>query len=112
MILPDLTSTDTAAIAAVGSMVVPPVVSLLKQEKWSAQVKQLIAAVLSAVVALAGLALAGASFSASNIVSLLALIFMGSQVVYGAYFRGSAVEVKLSTIGTKKPAPAPAPAAS
>ena len=111
MILPSLSATDTAAISAVGSMVAPPLVSLIKQEKWSAQLKQLIAAVLSAAIALAGLAVAGASFSVANIVTLLALIFMGSQAVYGAYFRNSAVETALRSLGKKK-APAPAPVAA
>lgn len=111
MILPNLSATDTSAIAAVGSVVVPPLVSLLKQQKWSAQVKQLIAVAISAAVAVVGLLLAGASFNVTNIASLIALIFTGSQVAYGAYFRGSTVETALSAVGGKAKSVTP-PAAS
>lgn len=109
MIIPNLTAVDTASISAVGSVVVPPLVSLLKREKWSAQVKQLIAFAIAAIVTVAGLLIAGASFSTTNIASLVALIFTGSQVAYGAYFRGSAVETALSAVGSKAKTVASAP---
>ncbi len=104
----NLTPIEVGTISAVGSAVVPPIVSLLKTAKMSAQVKQLIALVVSAAVAVVGIVLAGASFETTPLVELVALVAAGSQVTYGAYFRGSVVETALTRVGAHHVKPAPA----
>lgn len=97
-------ASDTVTIAAIGAAVVPLVVSFLKQQKWSAQVKQLVAAGCSVVVAAVGVAVTTHNWGELNLVELATMVFAGSQVVYGTYFRGSVVETKLTAIGSKTPA--------
>jgi len=97
-----LSPTEIGTISAVGSVVVPPIVSLLKTSKMPAQVKQLIALVVSAAVGVAGIAIAGASFTTTPLVELVALVASGSQIAYGAGFRHSVVETALSKVGNKK----------
>lgn len=96
-----LDATTVGTIAAVGSAVIPPVVSLLKREHWSAQVKQAIAGLASIVVAVVGIALTVHNWSALNLTTLAALAYAGSQLVYGVYFRGSVVETRLTSLGSK-----------
>lgn len=96
-----MNATDTATITAIGAAVVPLVVSFLKREKWSASLKQLIAGAVSLVVAVAGIALSTRNWSAVNLTSLAALSFAGATLVYGTYFRGSVVETRLSSFGSK-----------
>lgn len=96
-----------ATITAIGSLVVPPVVSLLKRENWNPQVKQLIAGVLSLGVAAAGIAIVEPADFGLSLVTLGGLIYAGSQIVYGAYFKNSTVESALAKLGSKSVPPAP-----
>lgn len=92
-------------ITAIGSLVVPPVVSLLKRENWSAEVKQLIAGVLSLGVAAAAIAIVEPADFGLPLLTLGGLIYAGSQFVYGAYFKNSTVETTLARIGSKSTVP-------
>ena len=102
-------ASDTVTIAAIGAAVVPLVVSFLKQQKWSAQVKQLVAGACSVAVAAIGVAVTTHNWGTVNLSELATMVFTGSQLVYGAYFRGSVVETQLAAIG-RKPAVTTPPA--
>jgi hypothetical protein len=97
-----LSPTELGTISAIGAAVVPPVVSFLKRQHWTAQTKQAIAFAVSAVVAVVGIAITGASWAPTQLASLIGLVFLGGQAVYGAYFRGSAVDSKLTSVGSRK----------
>jgi hypothetical protein len=51
-----------------------------------------------------GIAVTTRNWSALTLTELATTAYAGSQVVYGVYFRGSAVDAKLTTIGRKKTA--------
>lgn len=87
-----LTAVQVATIAAIGSALVPLVVSFLKREHWSAGVKQLLAFVASVAVAVVGIAVTTPHWVALNTASLVGLAYTGSQLVYQTYFRGSAFD--------------------
>lgn len=93
-----LSSHTVAIIVTIGSLVVPPVTSLLKKEQWSAQLKQLIAGVLSIAVAVAGIALTAPNDFGLPLVSLGGLVYAGSQIIYGAYFKNSVLDNKLTGV--------------
>lgn len=96
-------ASDTVTISAIGAAVVPLAVSFIKREKWSAQVKQLVAGACSVVVAVVGVVATTHNFNSLNLAQLATMAFAGSQVVYGTYFRGSIVETKLTAIWSKTP---------
>jgi len=98
-----LSSADLATISAVGAAIVPPVVSFLKNEKWSTTVKQGIALGVSVVTTVVGLLVAGAHFSVVNLSSEVGLVYLGSQIVYAGYFRQSVAERKLTAVFHKAP---------
>ena len=100
-----LAASTVAMIATIGGLVVPPVTSLLKQAKWGASVKQLIAALASCVVAIAAVYVTAPADFAGSFVALASIVFAASQAVYGLYFKGSTVEGKLSSVFAPKPAP-------
>ena len=105
-----LTAATVAMIATIGGLVVPPVTSLLKREKWSAPVKQFVAAIVSILVAVAAVYITAPADFAQSLVALSAIIFSASQVVYGIYFQRSTVESALSSVFSGSSA-APASAA-
>ena len=91
-----------ALITGIGSVIVPPVVSLLKQSSWPAQVKQLIALVLSLAVSACAIAIVQPADFGLPFVTLGGLIYAGSQGFY-ALFKGSAIESALASVGNKTP---------
>jgi hypothetical protein len=105
-----LTTQTTSIIVAIGALVVPPIVSLLKHVTWSAQVKQLIAGVLSLGIAALGLWLVDPKDFGLPFAELGGLVYAGSQIIYGAYFKNSSVDTILTkalhktTTATKKAA--------
>jgi hypothetical protein len=96
-----LTSAQLAAIAAVASVISPPIVAFLAKEPWAAWVKQLLSLLVCIGATFVGLAIAGTAFSVQNITYLVGLGYLGSQVVYQAYFRHSVVETTLTNVGSK-----------
>ena len=107
-----------AIIVAIGALVVPPCVSFLKREHWPAQVKQLIALVLSCGVVAIALYIEAPKDFGLPFMSLAALVFAGSQIIYGVYFKSSAADTFLTSIGSivsaakaVHPSAAPAPVA-
>lgn len=95
-----MTAQVIALVTAIGALVVPPVVSFLKREKWSAQVKQLIAAVISVAVAVVAIAICARKDFGLPLLQLAALVYAGSQLVFGAYFKGSTADTFLTAIGS------------
>ena len=93
-----LSSSTTTIIVAIGALVVPPLVSLIKNQAWSAQVKQLIAAVISLAIAALAFWLTAPSDFGLPFAQLAALVYAGSQFIYGAYFKQSAVEQVLTNV--------------
>lgn len=104
-----LSAVQLATIAAVAAAVIPLVVSLLKQEHWSAAVKQAIALAASFACAAVGIAVTVTDWSAINWATLIGLSYTGSQVVYQVYFRGSAFDATLTGLHAPKPKPVVAP---
>ncbi len=96
-----LTPQVVAIITTIGSLVVPPLVSFLKRQSWSAQLKQLLAGVLSTAVAAAAIAIVAPKDFGLSFVTLAGLVYAGGQLVYGAYFKGSSTEVLLAAVGSK-----------
>jgi hypothetical protein len=94
-----LSPQTVAIILAIGSLVVPPLVSLLKREKWPTQVKQLIAAALSLAISAAAIALVARHDFGLPFVSMASLVYVGSQIIYGAYFKSSAADIYLTSVG-------------
>ena len=95
-----------AIITTIGALIVPPVVSFLKRENWSPQVKQLICGVLSLGVSAVAIWIVQPADFGLPFVTLGGLVYAGSQLIYGAFFKGSAVETLLASVGSKKtPAP-------
>lgn len=101
-----LSPQTVALITAIGGFVVPPVVSLLKQQSWSAQVKQLIAMACSGAVAAVAIALTAPHDFGLGFVTLAGLVFAGSQLAY-AFFKGSSFESALARFGSKASKAAP-----
>jgi hypothetical protein len=104
-----LTPQDIANVAAVSAFVIPPVVSLLKRENWSAGVKQTIAIAISAIVGIwaliIGHVITGAVItSPESLITAVGLAFTASQIAYRG-FAGSKVDTRLTAIGSPKPAP-------
>lgn len=93
-----LTAAQLSTIAAVAAVIIPPVVSLLKRENWPAGVKQVIALAASVAASIVGVAVTVTDWSAVNIAVLAGLAYTGSQVVYQAYFRGSAFDSTLTAL--------------
>ena len=100
-----MTPQIVAIITTIGSLVVPPVVSFLKREKWSPQIKQLICGVLSLGVSAVAIWIVQPADFGLPFVTLGGLVYAGSQVIYGAFFKGSAVETLLANVGSKTPTP-------
>ncbi len=110
-----LSAATVAMIATIGGLVVPPVTSLLKREKWSAPVKQFIAGIVSIAVATAAVYVTTPADFSESLVALSAIVFSASQVIYGLYFQRSTVEAALSSVfsgSTAAPATAPATVAA
>ena len=63
---------------------------------WSAQVKQLIAGVVSLGIAALGLWLVAPKDFGLPFASLAGLVYAGSQIIYGAYFKNSSVDTILT----------------
>ncbi len=101
-----LSAATVAMVATIGGLVVPPVTSLLKREKWSAPVKQSIAAIVSIAVAIAAVYITAPADFSESLVALSAIIFSASQVIYGLYFQRSTVESALSSVFSGSSAPA------
>ncbi len=101
-----LSSSTTTIIVAIGALVVPPLVSLIKNEAWSAQVKQLIAGVISLAIAAVAIWLTAPLDFGLPFAQLAALVYAGSQLIYGAYFKQSTFEQVLSNVFHKPPTPA------
>ncbi len=102
--MPHLSTQLVTIITALGGLVVPPIVSLLKKESWSAQVKQLIAGLVSLLIAAVAVYFVAPSDFGLPFASLAGLVYAGSQVVYGGWFKNSAVDVALTSVFNKKPA--------
>ncbi len=99
-----LSPQTVALIVAIGGFLVPPLTSVVKREKWSAQVKQLVAAVLSVAVAGTAIEITDPAAFGLGFAALAGLVYTGSQAAY-ALFRGSAVETALASIGSKSAKP-------
>jgi hypothetical protein len=97
-----LTTQTTTIIVAIGALVVPPIVSFIKHQTWSAQIKQLIAAVVSLAVAGVGLWLVAPKDFGLPFAELAGLVYAGCQLVYGAYFKNSSVDNILTSLFYKK----------
>lgn len=96
-----LTPQLVALVAVIGGVVTPPVVSLLKRSGWSAQLKQLIAAVVSFAVALVALYVSDRAVFGLGYASLGSIVFLASQLAY-AGFRGSALDRTLTALPRSK----------
>lgn len=86
-----LSASTTSIIVTIGSLVVPPLVSLIKNQSWNTQVKQLIAGVVSVVIAAIALYFTAPNDFGLPFVQLAGLVYAGSQIIYGTYFHGSTV---------------------
>ena len=106
-----LTPQTISLFTGIGSIVVPPITSLLKSEKWSTQTKQLIAMVISFIAAIVGLLITQPSIFTQALPAMFGMIFVGSQLFYITYFRKSATDVKLTAVFQKPAAPAQVEAA-
>lgn len=107
-----LDAATQTTIAAIGAAVIPPVVSFIKRAGWSAQLKQLVALVASGIVAVVGIVVSGGSLTAISITQLTAMAGVGSQAVYGTYFKGSVVDTALSKIHSRPKTPKALPVAT
>jgi hypothetical protein len=90
-----------AIITTIGALAVPPVVSLLKRTRWSTSVKQLVAGVLSIAIAAVAIWIVAPKDFGLPLVTLAGLVYAGSQIIYGVYFRGSTVATLLTKIGNQ-----------
>jgi uncharacterized membrane protein len=91
----------SVTFAVIAGLIVPFVVSFLKNKAWSTQVKQLIAIAVSLVVG-AGITVIDNGVSVSNWQDFLAnfgVIFTVANVWYGQYFGDTAVNTKLESSG-------------
>ncbi len=90
-------------ITGIGAMVVPLLTSLLKKITWSPQIKQLIAGLISFVVALVAIIIESPhGIFGVPLAQTFALIYTASQFVYGMYFKGSTVDTILTNALYKK----------
>jgi hypothetical protein len=88
-------------IAALAGLVVPFIVSYMKNTTWSAKVKQIVAVVISLVVAL-GITVIDNGVEIGEWKDLLVnlgVVFSVAQVFYQQYFGGTSVNAKLENIG-------------
>jgi hypothetical protein len=90
-----------AIITTIGSLAVPPVVSLLKRENWDPAIKHLICGVLSLGVSALALWIVEPADFGLPLLTLGGLIYAGSQIVYQAYFKNSTAETLLARVGNK-----------
>jgi hypothetical protein len=87
-------------IVVLGALIAPPVVSLLKRSHWSPTVKQFVVALVSLAIAAAAIAIVSRRSFGLPFMTLASFIFAGSQLIYGAYFRGSGADNYLTAIGS------------
>jgi len=88
-------------VAFIAGFIVPFIVSFLKDLKWSAKVKQLVALVVCLIVG-AGVTIIDQGVvinSWDTFVSNFAIIFATAQVWYTQYFENTNVNMKLEEIG-------------
>ena len=88
-------------IAALAGIIVPFIVSYMKNTAWSAKTKQVVAIVVSLVVAFGITAIDnGVKFDQwKDLLINLGVVFSVAQVFYQQYFGGTAVNAKLESIG-------------
>lgn len=93
---------DFVAIAGVIGAVLPLVISLLKQQTWSTQVKKFVSAGLAVVAAIIytgaseGWAISSFSDFWSYLITSAAVIFALAQTTYSGFWEDTAVEVRLA----------------
>ena len=92
---------DFVAIAGLIGAVLPLIISLLKQQTWSTQVKKFVAAGIAGAVAIVytgaseGWAVGSFSDFWSYLVTSFAVIFALAQTTYIGFWEDTAVEVRL-----------------
>jgi len=85
--------TKTAAVAAIVGVLIPFVISILKQAKLPRWANMLITIIVCAGAGLLTVyAVGDLSFTPSNILVTIGLVFVASQAVYASYWRESPVE--------------------
>lgn len=91
----------SVTFAIIAGLIVPFVVSFLKNKAWSAQIKQIVAIAVSLVVGV-GITIIDNGVSISNWQDLLAnfgVIFTVANVWYGQYFGDTTINAKLESTG-------------
>ena len=95
-----LTPETIALVTAIGGFVVPPLTQLAQRERWSAQVKQIVAMALSLGVAAVAVKIADPHAFGRGFVALAGEVFGASQLSY-AMFRRSAFMAKVTSVRQK-----------
>lgn len=88
-------------IAALAGLVVPVLISFLKNTNWSTKAKQAVAVGTSLVVAV-GITVVDNGVDLTDwkvLLTNLAVVFTVAQVFYQQYFGGTALNAKLESIG-------------
>ena len=94
-----LSAQTIGLITAIGAIIVPPIVSLLKSETWPSHVKQLICLVVSAVVGIVAIEIDQPRLlTSSNVIVLAGFIFTTATFVYTLLFHGSTSDGALTKI--------------
>jgi len=88
-------------IAALAGLVVPVLISFLKNTNWSKKAKQAVAVGTSLIVAV-GITVVDNGVDLTDwkvLLANLAVVFTVAQVFYQQYFGGTALNAKLESIG-------------
>lgn len=104
----DLSAQTIALIVLIGGIVAVPVTSLIKHEKWSSQVAQIVCLVVSAVVACLAVEIDQPKLlTGGNVAGLAGLVFAWATLAYPLIFKttlaGKKANAKLTAIGSPKP---------
>lgn len=91
---------DFITLNATVGVLLPPVISLLKRQTWSTQVKKYFAAAISVVagVVATGVSQGWTSLDIQLVASSIAIIFPLVQTTYLGIWEDTAVEVALSEV--------------
>lgn len=92
---------NTLALTGFLALLMTPVVSFIKKEQWSEQVKFLTAVLVSALVASVQVVLNSHAHSVQDFAALWGTALATTQAVYIFYFQNSKLDKTLSAVGSK-----------
>lgn len=94
---------DTASWAALIGAVLPLLIAVIQQPRWSSQVRQIVSIVISVIAGL-GTVLASGNFDVQNLLVTIVALIGAAQASYALIFKPTGAAQKIEKATTKTPA--------